>query len=330
MNRNNIIPRWKGFNLTNMFLFYGARPFEEEDFKWISDWGFNFVRIPLSYILWIYDEDLFKIKEEFFENIDKLITWGEKYKIHVCLNFHRAPGYCVNDEFIEKYNLWKDQEALEAFCFHWGFFAKRYKGVSPEFLSFNLVNEPSHPNETMSREDHERVIRKTVEYIRNIDSDRLIIVDGISYGNEPLPELIDLGVIQSCRGYLPMGLTHYKASWVGGENWPEPRWPGAWHYGELWDRGKLEEHYDKWFALITQGIGVHCGEAGAFKYTPHKVVLSWMRDLLEVLKERNIGFALWNFKGPFGILDSDRSDVEYVDWYGHKLDMEMLKLLQEY
>ncbi len=78
------------------------------------------------------------------------------------------------------------------------------------------------------------------------------------------------------------------------------------------------------------GIGVHCGEAGAYKFTPHKVVLAWLRDLLEILKERDIGFALWNFKGPFGILDSDREDVDYEDWYGHKLDREMLKLLQEY
>ena len=52
----------------------------------------------------------------------------------------------------------------------------------------------------------------------------------------PFFELSDLAVGQSCRGYLPMGLTHYKASWVGGENWPEPVWPGAWHYGESWDR----------------------------------------------------------------------------------------------
>lgn len=327
----NFIPRWKGFNLTNMFLFNGAIPFEEEDFKWISDWGFNFVRIPLSYRLWIYDGDVYKIKEEFFETIDKLIEWGEKYNVHVCLNFHRAPGYCVNNEFIEKFNLWKDKEALEAFCYHWEFFTRRYKGVSSKFLSFNLVNEPLHPNESiMSREDHERVIRRTVEYIRNIDPDRMIIIDGISYGNEPLPELGDLKVVQSCRGYLPMGLTHYKASWVGGENWPEPEWPGAWHYGEIWDRKKLEHHYDRWAELIKQGIGVHCGEAGAFKYTPHRVVLAWLRDLLEILKERDIGFALWNFKGPFGILDSEREDVDYIDWYGHKLDMKMLKLLQEY
>lgn len=327
----NVIPRWRGFNLPNLFSYYHYKDFEEEDFKWISDWGFDFVRIPLNYRFWIKDDDVYDIKEEFFEKIDKVISWGQKYHIHVCLNFHRGPGYSVNQELKEKFNLWKDEEALNAFCYHWGYFAERYKGISSKDLSFNLINEPPHiSDEIMTRADHERVIRKTVDFIRKIDNERLIIIDGISYGNEPLPELSDLKVVQSCRGYLPMGLTHYKASWVGGENWPEPKWPGAWHYGEYWDRGKLEKHYDRWASLMDKGVGVHCGEMGAFKYTPHKVVLSWMRDLLEILKERDIGYALWNFKGPFGILDSEREDVEYEDWYGHKLDREMLRLLQEF
>ncbi|MGB4645277.1 MAG: glycoside hydrolase family 5 protein [Dictyoglomaceae bacterium] len=329
MRGKNPIPRWRGFNLPNMFSYHYARDFEEEDFKWISEWGFDFVRIPLNYRLWIDGDDVHKIKEEVLKKIDEVVEWGQKYKIHVCLNFHRAPGYCVNNDLSEKFNLWKDDEALNAFCYHWGIFTKRYRGISSKDLSFNLINEPPNPSERgMSREDHERVIRRTVDHIRNIDPGRFIIIDGISYGNEPLPELSNLLVAQSCRGYLPMGLTHYKASWVGGENWPKPTWPLAWHYGESWDRRRLEEHYDRWASLMEKGIGVHCGEAGAFKYTPHNVVLSWMKDLLEILKERDIGFALWNFKGPFGILDSEREDVEYEDWYGHKLDKKMLNLLQ--
>ena len=35
------------------------------------------------------------------------------------------------------------------------------------------------------------------------------------------------------------------------------------------------------------------------------MVLAWLRDVLEILKSHNIGWALWNFRGPFGILDSE-------------------------
>jgi hypothetical protein len=42
------------------------------------------------------------------------------------------------------------------------------------------------------------------------------------------------------------------------------------------------------------------------------------------------GWALWNFRGEFGILDSEREDVEYEEFLGHKLDRELLSLLQSY
>ena len=43
---------------------------------------------------------------------------------------------------------------------------------------------------------------------------------------------------------------------------------------------------------------------------------------------RGIGFALWNFRGAFGVLDSGRADGVYEDWHGHKLDRKLLDLLK--
>ena len=75
---------------------------------------------------------------------------------------------------------------------------------------------------------------------------------------------------------------------------------------------------------------MHCGEGGTYNKTPHKVVLAWLRDVLEILTSNGIGLALWNFRGSFGILDSDRKDVKYEDFHGHKLDRKLLELLQEF
>ncbi len=38
----------------------------------------------------------------------------------------------------------------------------------------------------------------------------------------------------------------------------------------------------------------------------------------------------WNFRSSFGILDSQRADVQYEDFHGHQLDRQMLDLLQKY
>jgi len=194
------------------------------------------------------------------------------------------------------------------------------------------VNEPRIPPEAGGREVYERVVRAATAAIRDRDPERLIIADGVKVGTEPLPKLADLGIAQGCRAYAPGGVSHYKASWVAGsDGWPLPAWPqeGS-HPGGGWDRTRLEEFYAPWVDLAKSGVGVHCGEGGAHQFTPHAVVLGWLDDVLDILTIHGIGYALWNLRGTFGILDSGRSDVAYEDWHGYKLDRELLNLLQKY
>ena len=329
MLKQTVLPKWKGFNLLDMFTVRSMGEFQENDFKWIRDWGFDFVRLATCYTLWINNDDVYDINEEGLKRIDRAVELGDKYNIHVNLSFHRGPGFSVNPERKEPFNLWKDQAALDAFCFHWELMTNRYKGISSDKLSFNMINEPKTPDGDMSVEDHKRVMAECVNKIRAIDKDRLCILDGLGWGTIPCPELIELGAAQSCRAYNPSGVSHYKASWVGGENWPEPSWPDTF-WGERWDKDRLYQYYKPWAELATQGIGVHCGEGGAHCHTPHHVVLAWLKDVLDILDEFNIGLALWNFRGSFGILDSGRDDVDYEDWHGHKLDRKLLELLMKY
>ncbi len=101
--------------------------------------------------------------------------------------------------------------------------------------------------------------------------------------------------------------------------------------GSRWDKERLrKEKIEPWKALEREGVGVHVGEWGAFNRTPHGVVLSWMRDCLDLWKEAGWGWALWNFRGGFGILDSDRKDIKYESCKGLRLDREMLELLRTY
>jgi hypothetical protein len=97
------------------------------------------------------------------------------------------------------------------------------------------------------------------------------------------------------------------------------------------DRAWLKKNnVDAWKAFAEKGVGVMVGEWGSYNKTPHDVALRWMKDCLENWKEAGFGWALWNFRGDFGILDSNRPDVQYEDWKGHKLDRRMLELLQAY
>jgi aryl-phospho-beta-D-glucosidase BglC (GH1 family) len=123
---------------------------------------------------------------------------------------------------------------------------------------------------------------------------------------------------------LPMD---YKASWANGDRYPLPTWPLK-EGNKITDRDTLYRNQIlPWKKLAARGVGVHVGEWGAFNKTPHDVVRRWATDLLGLWKEAGWGWALWNFRGEFGILDSRRADVRYEDFHGHKLDRELLEVL---
>src|SRR5580658_4003295 len=134
----NRLPRWKGFNLLDFFSpeerpWYN--PTTAEHFSWMRDWGFDFVRIPVAYPYYlkfdrgkdITPEEVYQTDPQKLEEIDRLVELAQQSGMHVSLNLHRAPGYCINAGFHEPFNLWKDQPALDACCFHWNMWAHRYK-----------------------------------------------------------------------------------------------------------------------------------------------------------------------------------------------------------
>ncbi len=470
------LPRWRGFNLLEKF--YRNDRFLESDFQWISDWGFDFVRLPMDYRQWTDPNDPEKLREESLGHVDEAVELGRKYGVHVDLNLHNAPGYTVNRSVKHALSLWRDGEPQRQFAFQWRQFARRYRGIPSARLSFNLVNEPANVEEDV----YLNAIRGAVEAIREEDAERLILSDGLNWGRDPIKGLMPWRVAQSTRGYSPGEISHYRASWVNGaDRYPPPEWPipqvngrlfapsrPEWHaplvlegafseaaelrvrvgqvsshsrlvvkadgetifdktfrpgpgegewtevvhakqwntYQNIYDRdysatvpagtqrvelinaegdwmtvtqlglkpsagraehvlairsfawGKpepgvvryqpsakgrefvppsmidrqwLAEHsIAPWKEIAGRGVGVHVGEWGSHRFTPHDVVLRWAEDQLGLWREAGFGWALWNLRGSFGIVDSQREDVAYAEFHGHQLDRRFLDLLRAY
>jgi hypothetical protein len=471
------LPRWRGFNLLEKFQRTGRRtPFVEDDFRLIAKLGFNFVRLPMDYRGWIKGGDWLQFDEYALGQIDQAVAWGAKYGIHVCINFHRAPGYSVASP-PEKTSLWTDPATQNVAARHWAMFARRYRGIPNERLSFNLLNEPAD----IPADVYAEVVRKLTAAIRAEDPDRLIIADGLKWGTTPVVQLAGLGIAQATRGYSPFEISHYKASWVDSSHFAAPRWPcrlppngtllgpkktegsyplvidgpmavdtalrlhvltvseeallvveadderifekqfecgpgtGEWKKSQFNDRYKIYQNlFDKDYAVTIpagtrqvrilvadgdwleigelglkptvdgakeavlafeqafgkkqeplryapeaaggpllgvpmadrsylwktcimpwkepelKGVGMMVGEWGAYNRTPHDVVLHWAEDCLANWREAGWGWAMWNFRGPFGVLDSGRTDVRYENFEGHRLDRKLLNLLQKY
>jgi endoglucanase len=141
------IPRWRGFNLTELAGGQRHQHYQESDFSSMAEWGFNFARLPCSYWVWSDKNDWMTIDNAALQPLDLAIALGRQYRIHINLCLHRIPGYCVNGRELESSQLFDSprdslERALEAALYHWRYLARRYKDVPSSQLSFDLLNEP--------------------------------------------------------------------------------------------------------------------------------------------------------------------------------------------
>jgi aryl-phospho-beta-D-glucosidase BglC (GH1 family) len=476
---------WRGFNLMGMFtLEWDHSGYVEEDFRMIAEFGFTFVRLPIDYRIYTKTGDWNTFLAPKLALIDSAVAWGERYGIHVCINLHRAPGYCVNAPSsplpaAQNVSLWDNAGARQAFASHWRMFAERYRIVPAGALSFNLVNEPGN----VSAEAYVQAMQPAIAAIRAVTPDRIIISDAVDYGSGRIDAILGENVVISPHFYAPFTLTHFKADWVDGSDaWPVPSWPpdmvsgyfygagkspwntpltitgtfpvgtrvtlhvvqvsasadfqvsagtqvvyrhdfrpaagsGEWQeviYRPEWniyqniynrdysftltrqtdaltlrvlagdwmtwselrleppagsglpmaviqpgiadwgvpqgsyalqpdgsllltrapagyaDKFRVNGFLQQWVDLKRSGVPVHVGEWGVYNRTPHEVTLAFMENRLLAMQSAGLGWALWNFRGSFGIMDSGREDVAYESFRGHKLDRKMLELLQRY
>lgn len=218
----------KGFNLLGKYdIGWSNNGFSKEEFEIVKDLGFNFVRLPLDYRTFTHAGNWDVIDEEKIAEIDKAIEYGEKYGVHICICFHRAPGYCVNPASNlppeQNIDLWSNATAQNAFLKHWEYFAARYRDVPWEKLSFNLINEPKDIDENV----YGPLMKRAIDKIQAVQPDRIIFVDGLNYSRELLNTFSGRkNIIQALHVYDPMTITHYKAEWVNGsDSWPLPVWP---------------------------------------------------------------------------------------------------------
>ena len=327
--------RWCGFNLLGMFcqtkMTAGDRRvlghFPEDRFQWMREWGFNFARLPLDYRFFVKPGDWMSPDESQLAKLDEAVRFGRRHGIHVQINFHRAPGYCCNPPQEPK-SLFRDREPLTAFTNLWSVLARRYRGISNEELSFDLVNEPAPIGFYGATPSNYAVVaRMALSAIRAVDADRFVMSDGWRWGKEPVMELHPFDALsgESMHCYEPHGLTHFGISNPKSKG-PCPPWPPkGWTNGVEW----LERNYVKaWRPAITDGTSLFVGELGVYQDSvPHATWLAWLEDVLTLCDRHGWGWALWNLDGVFGILDTPRTDYSFEDFHGHKLDRAALDVL---
>jgi len=296
----------------------------EEDFARIASWGFNSVRLPVDGEWLFREEGRGSLDPEAFRFIVKVLGWAKKTGLLVILDVHSVPWHSFARR--ELTDLRDRPEILRAFCGQWKRLAEKLKGWDAP-LWYDVLNEPVFNDPS----DWNPIAKALVESIREVESQRTLVLEATKWGSIPLMIPLVQGVagtdlVYSFHFYEPMFVTHQHARWwregkpyVENVDYPGPiprveeylanpdlvaetRELLIPHAGKRWDKKALRELLEPLQGLMKAGARVYCGEFGVNDLAPQATRLNWTRDAVELMDEMGIGWSYWNYRGlDFGV-----------------------------
>lgn len=297
--------------------------FVRDDVRRIADWGFDHIRLPIDEEqMWDADGHA---EAESFDLLDAALDWADQAGLNTIVDLHILRSHHFNQG--TESALFAIPAEAAKFAGLWRRLSDHLKGRSPDRVGYELMNEPV----ARCAGDWNRVAGQAFRAIREREPDRTIVL-GSNRWNSPstfdeldVPD--DAHTILTFHFYKPMLITHYRAAW-----WREGAWydgpvqyPGelipAGHLAgmsdsdrlrvadlnRIYDRSAMAADLAKPLAVAQRtGLPLYCGEFGAYKLAPLPVRLAWYRDIVSVFRECDIGWANWDYKGGFGLVEDGR------------------------
>ncbi|MDR3061051.1 MAG: glycoside hydrolase family 5 protein, partial [Dysgonamonadaceae bacterium] len=181
-------------NVKTFLTEYRKNYMAEEDVKLLKEAGFNSIRLPMHYNLFIEEAATNNnFKEEGFTITSELLEWCKKYEVYLILDMHAVPGGQSTDKAIsDQYSpgLWDGNTNGTAAQYQtklialWKEIARRY--ANEQWIGgYDLINEIQYypSNRDLSSEIRNLYTRITTA-IREVDSKHLLFIEGNGYAND--------------------------------------------------------------------------------------------------------------------------------------------------
>ncbi|MVT10211.1 cellulase family glycosylhydrolase [Chitinophaga tropicalis] len=267
------------------------------DIDSLKAWGFNSVRLPMHYNLYL---DIYKG----FALTDTLLQWCKENSMYLILDLHAAPGGQGNDLNISdrdssRPSLWENEEAQKQTIALWKKIAAHYKD-EPWIGAYDILNEPNfgfddpQNDKNGLKEQHNAPLKKLLQEIttaiREADQQHMIIIEGNGWGN-------------NYNGMLPpwdknMALSFHK----------------YWNFNDQQSIRYILDYRRKY------NIPVWVGETGENSNV-------WFTEAIRLLEKNNIGWSWWPLKklgvsNPLEIPSNDgyQQILNYWNGKGEKPD----------
>lgn len=157
----------------------------QADIHFIKQSGFNSVRVPFSYRLFVSDTTVSRLEGPGYELLDRVVDWCRREGLYVILDMHAAPGGQTGDNIDDSFGypfLFESSESQELTVNLWRKLAARYRN-QPTVIGYDLLNEPiAHYFDTASLNPKlEPLYRRIVSGIREVDGNHIIFLGGAQW-----------------------------------------------------------------------------------------------------------------------------------------------------
>jgi aryl-phospho-beta-D-glucosidase BglC (GH1 family) len=156
-----------------------------DDISFIKRSGFNSVRVPFSYRLFVSDTTVPGLEGPGYELLDRVVDWCRREGLYVILDMHAAPGGQTGDNIDDGWAypfLFESSESQDLTASLWRKIANRYRN-DPIVIGYDLLNEPIAPyfDTAALNQKLEPVYRKIVSAIREVDKNHVVFLGGAQW-----------------------------------------------------------------------------------------------------------------------------------------------------
>lgn len=235
----------------------------KEDIHFIKSLGFNSVRIPFNFRLFITDYPYRELKGPGYNLLDRVIKWCREENLYVILDMHCAPGGQTGDNIDDSYGypfLLEDESSQLLTINIWRRLAEIYKDETI-VIGYDLLNEPiAHYFDADKLNPLlEPLFKKISSAIREVDNNHIIFIGGAQWNSNfsVFGAPFDDKLVYTFHKY-----------------WTEPT------------KDVVQDYIDYG---NKYNVPIWMGESG-------ENTNEWITDFRTMLEENNIGWCFWPYK----------------------------------
>ena len=288
------------------------------DISLIHSLGFDHVRLSVNPQPMFTNNRPEAIPQEYLGYLDAAVKMILDQGLSVVIDLH------PEDDFKDRL---KDDVFVQQLADFWRTLARHYSSWDSGRVFFEILNEP----EVTDPYRWYGIQAKLAVAIRDGAPQHTIIATAHRYSNDDqflfLEPLRDPNIIYSFHFYYPHIFTHQGATWglyywhwLRGVRYPSTPESAARvaasvpdavdrvaviRYGqERWNAARIDAEISQVADWARQrGVPVVCSEFGVYReYADPSDRAAWVRDVRTSLERHNIGWAMWDYSGSFGVV----------------------------